>query len=83
MRLKDITKRFSSDKFYRGKYKKFECHINYSSNLDSWYYHISSNDERDIRYNSLWDETEFKTQEDCIKACQKYIDEAIKREKKR
>jgi hypothetical protein len=82
MRLKDITGRFNSNKFYKGKYKKFECHINYSSNLDSWYYCIDSNDERDIRYNSLWNEIEFKTQEDCIKACQKYIDEAIKREKK-
>lgn len=53
MRLKDVTRRFSTSKFYRGKYKKFECHINYSSYLDSWYFHINSNDERDISYNSL------------------------------
>ena len=82
MRLKDVTGRFGNSKFYRGKYKKFECRINYSSNLDCWYYCINSKDERDIRYNSLWNEIEFKNQEDCIKACQKYIDEAIKREKK-
>lgn len=81
MRLKDVTKSFSTSKFYKGKYKKFECHINYSSYSDSWYYHISSNDKRDINYNSLWDGTEFKTQEDCIKGCQAYIDEIIKRGK--
>ena len=78
MRLKDITGRFDSSKFYKGKYKKFECHVNYSSNLDSWYYCIDSDDERDIRYNSLWDKIEFKTQEDCVKACQAYIDEVNK-----
>lgn len=78
MRLKNVTRRFDNSKFYKGKYKKFECYINYSLNLDSWYYHIDSNDERDIRYNSLWDEIEFKTQEDCVKACQKYIDGVIK-----
>lgn len=78
MRLKDVTRRFDSSKFYRGKYKKFECHINYSSNLDSWYYHIDSNDKRDIRYNSLWNDIKFKTQEDCVEACKKYIDEVLK-----
>lgn len=34
MRLKDVTGRFGNSKFYKGKYKKFECRINYSSNLD-------------------------------------------------
>lgn len=81
MRLKDITGRFGSGKSYKGKYKKFDCHIDYSSNSDSWYYYIDSNDERDIRYNSLWDGIEFKTQEDCIEACQKYIDEVLKNAK--
>lgn len=77
MRLKDVTERFGNSKFYMGKYKKFECRINYSSNLDCWYYCINSKDERDIRYNSLWNEIEFKTQEDCIKGCQAYIDEVV------
>ena len=81
MRLKDVTERFGNSKFYRGKYKKFECRINYSSNLDCWYYCIDSKDERDIRYNSLWNEIEFKTQEDCIKGCQAYIDEVLKNAK--
>lgn len=78
MRLKDVTKRFDSSKFYKGKYKKFECSINYSSNNKRWYYCISSNDERDIRYNSLWNDIKFKTQEECVNACQKYIDEVNK-----
>lgn len=78
MRLKDVTWRFDSSKFYKGRYRKFECRINYSSNYNSWYYCIDSNDKRDIRYNSLWGNTEFKTQEDCVKACQKYIDEVLK-----
>lgn len=33
---------------------------------------------RDIRYNSLWNGIKFKTQEECVNACQKYIDEVIK-----
>jgi hypothetical protein len=77
MRLKDVTPNYYTNKIYRGKYKKFECRINYSSNLDCWYYCINSKDERDIRYNSLWNEIEFKTQEDCIKGCQAYIDEVV------
>ena len=78
MRLKDITGRFASNKFYRGKYKQFECNITYSSNLDCWYYYIDSNDERDIRYNSLCDKIQFKTQEECVNDCRKYIDKVLK-----
>lgn len=78
MRLKDVTRSFDSSKFYKGKYKKFVCHVNYSSNNDSWYYCIDSNDERDIRYNSLWNDIKFKTQEECVNACQKCIDKVIK-----
>lgn len=78
MRLKDVTRRFDSSKFYKGKYKKFECHINYSSNANIWYYVIYSKDERDIRHNSLWNEEKFKTQEECVMACQAYIDEVNK-----
>lgn len=81
MRLKDVTRRFDNSKFYKGRYKKFECSINYSSNKDGWYYCIDSKDEGDIRYNSLWDGVKFKTQEDCIKDCQKYIDEVFKNAK--
>lgn len=78
MRLKDVSGRFDSGKFYKGKYKKFECHINHFSDDDIWYYYISSNDKRDIRYNSLWNDIKFKTQEECVNACQKYIDEVNK-----
>ena len=78
MRLKDVTRRFDNSKFYKGKYKKFECHINYSSSYNSWYYCIDSKDKRDIRYNSLWNDIKFKTQEECVNACQKYIDEINK-----
>lgn len=75
MRLKDITQYFDTNKFYKGKYKKFDCYITYSSNNAIWYYCIDSNDEREISYNSLWNGIKFKTQEECISACQKYIDE--------
>lgn len=76
MRLKDVTPSFSLSKIYKGKYKKFECHINYSYNNKRWYYVVY--DEMDIRHNSLWSGEEFKTQEDCVIACQKYIDKVIK-----
>lgn len=77
MRLKDVTRSFDCSKFYKGKYKKFECNINYSSD-GIWYYCIDSNDERDIRHNSLWSNEKFKTQEECVMACQAYIDEVNK-----
>lgn len=53
MRLKDVTERFGNSKFYRGKYKKFECRINYSSNLDCWYYCIDSKDEKRYKIQQL------------------------------
>ncbi len=81
MRLKDVTPNYYASKLYKGKYKKFECYIHYLPNLDVWYYYLNSNDERNIRYGSLWDGIEFKTKEDCIEACQKYIDEVLKNAK--
>lgn len=80
MRLKDVTGKFDiGSKFYRGKYKKCECHINYSSQDDIWYYHILSGEGRDITsYNSLWNGIKFKTQEECVSACQEYIDKVSK-----
>lgn len=63
--------------------KKFECHINYSSNDDIWYYCVYSNDERDIKHNSLWNGKKFKTQEECVNACQKCIDKVIKGRKEK
>lgn len=81
MRLKDVTPNYYTNKIYKGKYKKFERLISYLPNLDVWHYHLNSNDERNIMYSSLWDGIEFKTQEDCIKACQKYIDEVLKNAK--
>lgn len=82
MKLFDKTGRYAmGNKQFEGRYRKFVCTIYFASDINAWYYVINSNDERDIRYNSLWDEIEFKTQEDCIKACQKYIDEVIKNAK--
>lgn len=78
MKLKNVTPRFWGCKRYKGKYRKFECHINQYSSDDSWYYCIDSKDERDIRYNSLWNGKKFKTQEECVSACQNYIDEVLK-----
>jgi len=78
MRLKDVTRRFDRGKIYKGKYKKFECCVNYFPDGNVWYYCIDSKDERDIRYNSFWSVEKFKTQEECVSACQKYVDEVIR-----
>lgn len=48
-------------KFIKVNIKKFECLISYLPNLDVWYYYLNSNDERDIRYGSLWDGIEFNS----------------------
>lgn len=71
----------NNTKFYKGKYKKFKCNINYSAHYTGWYYLVDSNDERDIRYNSLWDNQTFNSKEECVTACQNYINEVNKNAK--
>lgn len=81
MKLTESKYSWTNNKFYTGRYKKFECHINYSTHYAGWYYTLISNDIRDIRYNSLWDNKTFTSKEECVTACQKYIDEVNKNAK--
>ena len=81
MKLSESKYSWTKNKFYKGKYKKFECNINYSEHYTGWYYTAMSNDERDIRHNSLWDNQTFNSKEECVTACQKFIDEVNKNAK--
>ena len=81
MKLTESRHRLTNNKFYTGRYKKFECYINYSNHYAGWYYTLISNDIRDIRYNSLWDNKTFTSKEECVTACQNYIDEVNKNAK--
>lgn len=81
MKLTESRHSWNNNKFYKGKYKKFKCNINYSEQYLSWYYCIDSNDKRDIRHNSLWEDKTFTSKEECVTACQNYIDEVNKNAK--
>lgn len=81
MKLVESKYSWSTNKFYTGRYKKFQCTITYSAHYAGWYYTLTSNDIRDIRYNSLWDEQVFSSKDVCAKACTDYIDEVNKNAK--
>ena len=81
MRLTNKSGPFDDNIYLRGKYKKFECNICYDSARKRWYYYIDSKDERDIRYNSLWDKISYNTKLLCVTMCQQYIDTLLKTKK--
>lgn len=79
MRLTDKTERYSmGSKTFKGKKKGFEVTISFSNNKigndePHWYFFISKK-ENDYRYNSLWNELKFETQEECVAACELKIE---------
>ena len=81
MQLTNKSGPFDDNTYLRGKYKKFECNICYDITRKRWYYYIDSKDERDIRYNSLWDKISYNTKLECVTACQTYIDTLLKTKK--
>lgn len=80
MRLKNITNRYMrytpDHELYRGKYRKFEVFIYRHNSI--WFFTIDSKDERDIRYNCLWDDVKFENKEDCVAGSMKYIEKVSK-----
>lgn len=87
MRLVDKSISFDSHRMFKGKYKKCDVTIYYSASsikkeVPYWYYTLNKEDE-DYRYNSLWENMRYSTQEECVAACESKIDEYIKQQKKK
>ena len=74
MRLVDKTVPFDSQKMFKGKYKKYDVTVYYSRNEASY---------EDCRFNSLWENMRYTTQEECVAACENKIDELVKQQKEK
>ena len=83
MKLVDKTEKWSmGDKKLVGKKKKYIVTIHFSAkNLmndsEYWWYSIFKEDIN-FAYNSLWDNLKYETQEECVEAAEKKIDELLK-----
>lgn len=86
MRLTDKTARWSANKRYVGKYKKFNCDIYYSADKglscehkpNPYWYYCCTDQETGVSHNSLWDNQKYTSKEECHDACVAYIDKIIK-----
>ena len=80
MRLTNKTGRWDYDETWVGRKKNYDVRINYSNHPmrkenPYWYYALSKDE---YSYNSLWDDLEYESKEDCISAVEKKIDELVK-----
>lgn len=75
-----ICEQYSTDYVRRGRKKGYKAEINYSPNGLSMsksepFYFLIEDTKSDYYYNSLWDKKKYKTEEDCMMACEKWIDQ--------
>lgn len=84
MRLIDKTERWSmGNKTLVGRKKNYTVKIhfaakNYLDKTEYWWFSILKEDIK-FSYSSLWDDLKYETQEECVLACEKRIDEIIKK----
>lgn len=83
MRLVDKTVPFDSQKMFKGKYKKYDVTVYYSRNEASYWYFTFNKKDEDCRFNSLWENMRYTTQEECVAACENKIDELVKQQKEK
>ena len=83
MKLTEKTKLYSrGNRHFTGKYKNHSVDISYIKysplieNLMPFWYFSCTNTKTDYSYNSLFDKLDFKTQQECVDAVIKYIDES-------
>lgn len=86
MKLTEKTKLYSrGNRHFTGRYKNHSVDISYIKysplieNLMPFWYFSCTNTKTDYSYNSLFDKLDFKTQQECVDAVIKYIDESLKR----
>lgn len=77
MRLVNKTACFDSQKTFKGKYKKCDVTVYYSRNEVPYWYYIFNKKDEDCRFNSLWENMRYSTQDECVAACEAIIDELI------
>lgn len=85
MKLTEKTELYSrGNKHLTGRYKNHSVDISYVEyspfieNLTPYWYFSCTNTKTDDSYNSLCDKLKFKTQQECVDAVIKFIDESLK-----
>ncbi len=79
MKLYEKPKDWNGNRMFQGKKKKFEVTVYFvtvslKSEESFWCYTLIKKDE-ELRYNSLCDNLNYSSQEECVEACEKKIDE--------
>ena len=79
MRLIDKTKRWDCNKTLIGKKKNYKVTVCHSAHplagKSFWYFLL---DKDDYRYNSLWDNLKYLSQDQCVEAVEDKINELTK-----
>lgn len=79
MRLIDKTKRWDHNKTLTGKKKNYKVTVCHSAHplagKSFWYFLL---DKDDYRYNSLWDDLRYVSQDQCVEAVEDKINELTK-----
>lgn len=79
MRLIDKTKRWDCNKTLTGKKKNYKVTVCHSAHplagKSFWYFLL---DKDDYRYNSLWDNLKYLSQDQCVEAVEDKINELTK-----
>ena len=79
MKLIDKTKKWDCNKTLAGKKKNYKVTVCHSAHPLAgnplWYFLL---DKDDYRYNSLWDNLKYLSQDQCVEAVENKINELVK-----
>lgn len=60
--------------YKKGEYKGYTVTVNWSDEYGVFHFQIAKGSDS---YSSVWDDNTFKTENECIKACEVYIEEVV------
>lgn len=83
MRLVEQKKDWNGNRTFKGQKKKYKVTVYFLTTSfreeDPFWYYTLIKDQEDYRYNSLWENLKYSTQEECITACEDKINELTKK----
>ena len=72
------SERWSQDWTKVGRKRGYTAEICYNNHYNEFFFLLSKGD---YRFNSLWEDTKYNSEEECLAACEEYIDKLSKGEK--
>ena len=69
---------FGGGWFKTGKMNNYNCEIHYDSWSGKYDFVARKTDNKSMVYNSRWDGTHYKTEDECRKACEDWIADHVK-----